>query len=368
MKTLTRLLIFILAIPSLLFLTSCPHELEKNPDVPGYIDADFIGVWKCIDDSEIYYLLLDPYGAGKWVNEDLDDDEITSTSIDWYYNDGSLTVRFPKFTEKYVVVKLTESLMILGDKWGELTFRRIKASDIPEYKPGGDDPNDPDSPNDNPNDDKTDGQIKTVSAEPSAFSAVVSGIYSGKTAPDYVGVQYSYYKDFPESQSATRSIEGRLGEYQVKATGIVDQVKVYYRAYAVIGDQYIYGETKSFQTPQGTYTLNGTTYKFIKVTGLATGSFSMMQTELPADADITIDGTEINCIDYYKKNGYVEAGEIQGFLCESCEGVTPLLRYPSREEWLFAFSGGSLSNGYKYSGSNDIGEVEWYSANYNAHA
>ena len=35
-------------------------------------------------------------------------------------------------------------------------------------------------------------------------------------------------------------------------------------------------------------------------------------------------------------------------------------RLPSEAEWEFAFRGGNNSNGYKYSGSNDIDNVAWY--------
>ncbi len=38
-------------------------------------------------------------------------------------------------------------------------------------------------------------------------------------------------------------------------------------------------------------------------------------------------------------------------------------RLPTEAEWEWAASGGVESEGYKYSGSNDIGEVAWYSFN-----
>lgn len=46
-----------------------------------------------------------------------------------------------------------------------------------------------------------------------------------------------------------------------------------------------------------------------------------------------------------------------------CDFKADGYRLPTEEEWAFAASGGNESNGYKYSGSDNIDEVAWYSEN-----
>lgn len=48
-----------------------------------------------------------------------------------------------------------------------------------------------------------------------------------------------------------------------------------------------------------------------------------------------------------------------------CNFIANGYRLPTELEWDFAARGGNKSNGYKYSGSNDINDVAWYSYNSN---
>ena len=54
---------------------------------------------------------------------------------------------------------------------------------------------------------------------------------------------------------------------------------------------------------------------------------------------------------------------IQHFLVELNKQTGKKFRLPSEAEWEYAAKGGNQSKGYRFSGSNDIGEVAWYSGN-----
>lgn len=199
--------------------------------------------------------------------------------------------------------------------------------------------------------------VETLEAEPYDYSAILYGRIKGNKAPTTVGFQYSYDPDFPKYYTAEVSKSGIGGKYNIEATKLKDLATVFYRAFAVIDGETVYGATRTLETRQGTYQIDGVTYKFIKVTGLPTGSFSIMQTELPSSALFEFEGfagkSDMN------SNGEQTKGEMREFLSQF-----PFpLRAPTLREWQFAAKGGLLSQGYKYSGSNNADEVAWTSAN-----
>ncbi len=369
MKILTNFLTSLLIISSMVSVAGCGSKDEEELDSQDTLnESEFVGYWEAIENTHVYYLVLKSNGIGRQITQYNQTKDLEEKSIIWYYKNKTFSILTSAGIENYIVSKLTNNLMILKTEDNiTLSFSRVSSSAIPGDSSEPNDPDTPDTP-DTPDNPGPSGNydIKTGSAEPRAFSAKISGVYNGSKLPSVVGFEYSYDNSFPQSQTSGYAIDGRFGGFEFQAEHLVDLAKVYYRVYAVIDGNKIYGETKSFETLQGTYTIDGKTYNFIKVTGLATGSFSMMQTELPPTAELIIEGKSLGCLSGNYSSTNVTAGATREFLNRFAETIV-VPRYPTPQEWQFASAGGTKSKGYKYSGSNDINMVAWYSENSNNH-
>ena len=131
------------------------------------------------------------------------------------------------------------------------------------------------------------------------------------------------------------------------------------------------------------FTVNGVTFKMIKVTG---GTFQMGSTSGDSDekpvhsvilSDYYIGETEVtqelwqavmgSNPSYFKGNKLpvecVSWYDCQTFIQKLNQLTGQNFRLPTEAQWEFAAKGGTLSKGYTYSGSNTLSDVAWHSSN-----
>ena len=150
-------------------------------------------------------------------------------------------------------------------------------------------------------------------------------------------------------------------------------------------------------TPGKTFTVNGVSFRMVKVAG---GTFQMGATsEQGSDAsdsekpvhnvtlyDYYIGETEVTQELWYAVMGKrptsdgdqwsssyglgdnypaynVSWNDCQTFITKLSQLTGQQFRLPTEAEWEFAARGGKNSQGYKYAGSNTIGDVAWYNSN-----
>ncbi len=182
------------------------------------------------------------------------------------------------------------------------------------------------------------------------------------------------------------------GSYTSNLSNLSENTTYYVRAYATNEKGTAYGAQKSFTTLEfknETFTVKGVSFTMIAVEG---GTFSMGATpEQGSDAyDNESPVHSVTLSDYYigetevtqelwaavmgsnpsHFSGYpqrpverVSWYDCQEFITKLNELTGKNFRLPTEAEWEYAARGGNKSQGYKYSGSNTIGNVAWYDDN-----
>ena len=107
-------------------------------------------------------------------------------------------------------------------------------------------------------------------------------------------------------------------------------------------------------------TVNGVDFRMLPVAGYSEGFFLMGETEVTKAIYNAVFGDTLSPLDVPVSTSY---GIWSSFITK-LNYLTNLIFYiPTLGEWQYAAQGGSLSQGYLYSGSNIPGDVAWYTGN-----
>ena len=222
--------------------------------------------------------------------------------------------------------------------------------------------------------------------------ATLEGRIYGTVNSESCGIIYGIS---PTLSSLNNRVEtSSNGTYSVKVSNLNPSVTYYYCAYVTINGEERYGEILSFTTQQSvslasskTYTVKGVSFTMIVVEG---GTFTMGSPDSDSDADsdekpahqVTLSSyyigeTEVTQALWKAVMGSnpsyftgdlqhpverVKWNDCQTFISKLNELTGESFRLPTEAEWEYAARGGNKSKGYKYSGSNTLGNA-WYDSN-----
>ena len=199
-----------------------------------------------------------------------------------------------------------------------------------------------------------------------AFTAKLYGKVTGVNSAVEVGFKYGLTGDL--STSGDRVKTRSSSDFFCETDILLEDTKYYYCAYAIIDGKTYYGDIFTFYTKKSdcpsdlTYSIDHNEFKMILIEGGPNGDFYIMQTELPPSSSINICSELIDKPDR-NIDGAMIKSEMRVFLNDIRKQTNIAFRLPTKKEWQYAARGGKKSKNYKYSGSDNIDDVAWYSKN-----
>lgn len=113
-----------------------------------------------------------------------------------------------------------------------------------------------------------------------------------------------------------------------------------------------------------TITVNGVDFKMLPVAGYSGGFFLLAETETTEAQYNAVMGSAASTSNYPKELHINTYGNSWYDFITQVNYATGLSFYiPTKAEWQYAASGGILSQGFTYSGSNNPSDVAWYAGN-----
>jgi hypothetical protein len=186
----------------------------------------------------------------------------------------------------------------------------------------------------------------------------LSGTVTG--VDNVVEVGFIYSTDINLSEMSGLKVSSTsTRDFTISVSGLYDETKYYYCAYAVIDDIYYLGDIKEFTTKPYTYVMGGRTFGLVRIEGNGDDikPFSMMQTEL----------TDLYLVDE-NNDGVVTVNEIRTFMNGIRRDSGLEFRFPTSNEWLYAANGGDFQDKWMYSGSDVADDVAWHKGNSGGYA